>query len=64
MKKKMDKIEMNWSAYIRESIATKIGESEMRQASQKLDEIRSSTKSVSTKEIVAWIREDREKNHH
>ena len=60
MKKKMDTVEMNWSDYIRKSIESKIQETELRKASQKLDEIRSKSKSVSTKELVSWVREDRE----
>ncbi len=54
---------MNWSDYIRKSIESKIQETELRKASQKLDEIRSKSKSVSTKELVSWVREDRELKH-
>jgi len=54
---------MNWSDYIRKSIESKIQETELRKASQKLDEIRSNSKSVSTKQLVSWIREDREDKH-
>jgi hypothetical protein len=60
LKKKMDEVDMNWSDYIRRSIASKIEENEMRRASEKLDQIRSRTKKVSTDEIVSWIREDRD----
>ena len=63
MKKRMNSVEMNWSDYIRKCIAAKIQETEMHKASQELDEIRSKAKKVSTKELVSWIREDREKNH-
>jgi len=63
MKKKMDEFKMNWSDYIRKSIESKIQETELRKASQKLDEIRSNSKSVSTKELVSWVREDREDEH-
>jgi len=63
MKRKMDEFKMNWSDYIRKSIESKIQETELRKASQKLDEIRSNSKSVSTKQLVSWIREDREDKH-
>ncbi|MFI5419331.1 MAG: hypothetical protein ACHQ1H_00040 [Nitrososphaerales archaeon] len=63
MKKKMDEFKMNWSDYIRKSIESKIQETELRKASQKLDEIRSKSTSVSTKELVAWVREDRDDRH-
>lgn len=56
----MDELEdVNWSEYIRKSIAKRIDENEIRKASAKLDEIRSKSKPVSTKELVSWIREDR-----
>jgi Arc/MetJ-type ribon-helix-helix transcriptional regulator len=59
MKERMDELDVNWSEYIRKSITAKIDEDEIRKASGKLDEIRSKTKPVSTKELVSWIREDR-----
>ena len=63
MKKKMNEFKINWSDYIRKSIESKIQESELRKASQKLEEIRLNSKRVSTKELVSWIREDREDKH-
>jgi predicted DNA-binding protein len=61
MKERMDKLEVNWSEYIRKSIEEKIRQDEVNKASRKLDEIRSKTKKVSTEELVSWIREDRER---
>ena len=61
MKRKMDKLDMNWSEYIRKSIAVKIEESEARKASEKLDQIRSKTKPVATEELVSWLREARDR---
>jgi len=59
MKERMDELDVNWSEYIRKSITAKIDENEIKKASNNLDEIRSRTKPVSTKELVSWIREDR-----
>jgi len=55
----MDELDVNWSEYIRKSIAARIDEDEVKKASAKLDEIRSRTKPVPTKELLTWIREDR-----
>ena len=61
LKKKMKQVEVNWSEYIRESIQKKIEEQRMKTASAKLDEVRTRVKPVPTKELVSWIREDRER---
>ena len=61
LKKKMKKVKVNWSEYIRECVQKKIDEQKLRAASEKLDEIRKRTKPTSTQEIVSWIREDRER---
>ncbi len=61
MKKEMKKAGINWSEYIRQCIQKKINQQKMKEASDELDEIRKSTKPTSTEEIVAWIREDRER---
>jgi hypothetical protein len=61
LKKKMKQIKMNWSEYIRDSIQKKINEQKMEAASAKLDKVRARTKLVPTKELVSWIRDDRER---
>jgi hypothetical protein len=61
LKKKMKQINVNWSEYIRQCIRRKIDQQKRQSASDKLDEIRKRTKPTSTEEIVAWIREDRER---
>ena len=61
MKKKMKQIDVNWSEYIRECVQKKIDQEKKIAAFDKLDEIRKRSKPTSTEEIVAWIREDRER---
>jgi len=61
LKRKMKQVKLNWSEYIRSAIQKKLEEQKMNAASAKLDEIRSRSKPVSTEEIVAWIREGRER---
>jgi post-segregation antitoxin (ccd killing protein) len=61
LKKDMKQIDINWSQYIRQCVQDKIKQEKMRAASAKLDEIRKRSKPVSTEEVVAWIREDRER---
>ncbi len=61
MKKKMKQIDVNWSEYIRECVQKKIAQEKKRAAFDKLDEIRKRSKPTSTEEIVAWIREGRER---
>ncbi len=62
LKKEMKEIDgINWSEYIRECLQTKVNQRKMKAASDKLDEIRKRSKPTSTAEIVAWIREDRER---
>jgi ubiquinone biosynthesis protein UbiJ len=61
LKKKMKELDVNWSEYIRESIAVKIQERELKEVSTKLDQIRSKAKPVPTDELVSWIREDRKR---
>ena len=62
LKKKMKRVKINWSQYIRDCVQNKIEQQDMIEASAKLDEIRKRTKPTSTAEIVSWIREDRESN--
>jgi len=61
LKKKMRQVKVNWSQYIRDCVQKKIDQQDMILASGKLDEIRKRTKPTSTKEIVSWIRQDRER---
>ena len=61
LKKKMKQVNVNWSAYIRESIQRKISEQSMKAASAKLDDIRKRAKPVPTDELVSWVREGRER---
>ena len=61
LKKKMKQIEINWSEFIRDSIQKKIEAQKMQAASAKLDEVSARAKLVPTKELVSWIRDDRER---
>jgi hypothetical protein len=61
LKEKMKRVKVNWSQFIRESIQKKVEEQRLKEASAKLDEIRTRSKPVSTDELVSWIREDRER---
>lgn len=61
LKEKMKEIKVNWSAYIRSVIQKKLEEHKAKAASAKLDEIRARSKAVTTEELVAWIRENRER---
>ena len=62
LKNEMKEIDdINWSEYVRECLQTKVNQRKMKAASDKLDEIRKRSKPTSTAEIVAWIREDRER---
>ncbi len=61
LKNNMKKVGINWSEYIRDCVQKRVDEQKMRAASKRLDEIRKHTKPTSTDEIVAWIREDRER---
>ena len=61
LKEKMKRVKVNWSEYIRGAIRKKIEEQRLRAASAKLDEVRMRAKPVPTKELVSWIREDRER---
>jgi len=61
LKKKMKQVDMNWSQYIRECIERKMDEQRTREASRRLDDIRGRGEQVPTKELVSWIREDRER---
>jgi len=63
MKKEMDQYDVNWSDFVRQCLSDKLKRQRMQAASDKLDEIRKRSKPVSTEEIVAWIREDRERLH-
>jgi 5'-deoxynucleotidase YfbR-like HD superfamily hydrolase len=61
LKAQMKQIDINWSEYIRQCIQKRIDEEKMRAAFRRLDEIKKKTNPTSTEEIVAWIREDRER---
>jgi len=61
LKKKMKQVKVNWSEYIRGAVQRKIEEQRLREASVKLDEVRMRSKEVSTRELVSWIREGRER---
>ena len=61
LKKKMKQVDMNWSQYIRECIERKMDEQRTKEASRRLDDIRGRGEQVPTKELVSWIREDRER---
>ena len=61
LKSKMKEVSVNWSDFIRECIKSKIEQQKMKEASARLDEVRSRAKHVSTDELVSWIREDRER---
>jgi len=61
LKKRMKQVKINWSEYIRTAIQKKLEEQKTNAASVRLDEIRARSKPVSTEEIVAWIREGRER---
>ncbi|MEM2994499.1 MAG: hypothetical protein QXI91_00570 [Candidatus Bathyarchaeia archaeon] len=61
LKRKMREVNVNWSEYIRSSIQKKLEEQRVKAASAKLDEVRARSKNVATEELVAWIRENRER---
>lgn len=61
LKRRMRKVKINWSEYIRSAIQKKLEEQRVRAASATLDEIRARSKTVATDELVAWIREKRER---
>jgi hypothetical protein len=61
LKKKMKQVDMNWSQFIRECIERKMDEQRIREASRRLDDIRGRGEQVPTKELVSWIREERER---
>ena len=61
LKRKMKQVRVNWSEYIRSAVKKKIEEQRLRDASAKLDEVRTRSKPVPTEELVSWIREGRER---
>jgi hypothetical protein len=61
LKAKMKQIDVNWSEYIRQCVQKKINQEKRKTASDALDQIRKTTKPTSTQQVVAWIREDRER---
>ena len=61
LKSEMKKIDVNWSAYVRECLQKKVNQEKMRAAFDKLDEIRKHSKPVSEEELLSWIREGRER---
>ncbi len=61
LKEKMSQVNINWSEYIRECVQKRIDEQKMKEASAKLDEIRSRAKPVSEDELLSWIKEGRER---
>ena len=62
MRKEMKKLDVNWGEYLRAAIAERIRREKAREAAKRLDEIQNRTARVPTKEIVKWIREEREKS--
>ena len=61
LKTQMKQININWSEYLRQCLQKRIDEEKMRAAFKRLDDIKKTTKPIATEEIVAWIREDRER---
>lgn len=61
LKRKMERVKMNWSEYIRGAIQKKVEERRRKVASLNLDEVRKRAETVDTEELVSWIREDRER---
>jgi len=61
LKRKMRQLKINWSEYIRNAIQKRLEEERKKAASVKLDEVRARSKPVATDELVAWIREGRER---
>ena len=60
LRESMRRVKVDWSKYLREAITAKIREELAKEASKKLDDIRSRAKNVSTDVLVKWIREERE----
>lgn len=61
LKRKMRRVRVNWSEHIRSAVQKKIEEQRLRDASAKLDEVRTRSKQVPTEKLVSWIREDRQR---
>lgn len=57
----MRRVKVDWSKYLREAIKAKIREELAKEASEKLDDIRSRAENVPTNMLVKWIREERER---
>ena len=55
----MRRVNVNWGDYLRSAIEAKVKEELAKQASFKLDEIKSRSKPISTEVLVRWIREER-----
>jgi len=60
----MRRVDVNRSEYLRETVEAKIRAEMARDAARRLDEILRRAGKVPTKEIVRWIREDREISGH
>lgn len=64
MKKEMNKIELNWSQYIRGCLQNKIDDQKKKEAFEKLDQIRKRSKPTTNEEILAWIEQGRTGEQH
>lgn len=62
MREEMRKLDVNWGEYLRAAIAERIKREKAKEAAKRLGEIQNRTAKLSTKEIVKWIREEREKS--
>lgn len=61
-RKRMKRMNIDWSGYLRDAIETKIRMEAAREAERRLGEIRRRARKVPTEELVKWIREDRERS--
>jgi len=61
LKKEMGEIDVNWSEYFLDCLQEKVDQHKIKAASDKIDEVRECSKPTFNKEILAWIREDRER---
>lgn len=61
LREKMKQVNVNWSEYLRKVIEAKVEEELAKKASKRLDEIRSRAGEIPAREIVEWLRKDRER---
>jgi len=62
MREEMRKLDVNWGEYLRAAIGEKIKREKAKEAAKRLGEIQNRSAKLPTKEIVKWIREEREKS--